>query len=101
MPPQAIYLARHGETEWALEGRHTGHSDIPLTAKGEQEAQRLGERLQGLTFTHVLTSPLQRARRTAELAGWSSVAMVEPDLFECNYVKFEGWRYVWCGRFEP
>jgi broad specificity phosphatase PhoE len=90
MALQSIYLARHGETEWALSGKHTGRTDIPLTAKGEREARRLAERLNWLTFTHVLTSPLQRARRTAELAGYAGVVKAEPDLLEWNYGQYEG-----------
>lgn len=90
MSLQSIYLARHGETEWALSGKHTGRTDIPLTAKGEREARHLAERLNWLTFTHVLSSPLQRARRTAELAGYAGVVKVEPDLLEWNYGQYEG-----------
>jgi broad specificity phosphatase PhoE len=84
------YLARHGETAWTISRQHTGATDLPLTAQGETEALRLGERLQGLTFTAVLTSPLQRAVRTCELAGFGSVAKVEPDLMEWNYGAYEG-----------
>ncbi len=87
-----IYLARHGETPWTISGQHTGVSDIPLNAQGEAQAVRLGERLQGLSFAAVLTSPLQRARRTSELAGFGSVAEVEPDLVEWNYGAYEGRR---------
>jgi broad specificity phosphatase PhoE len=64
-----VFLARHGETAWTLSGQHTGVTDLPLTARGEAEAVRLGERLEGLTFAAVLTSPLQRAVRTCDLAG--------------------------------
>src|SRR5438128_2517517 len=73
------YLARHGETEWSREGRHTGLTDLPLTEQGERNAQRLRERLTGLLFVKVLTSPLQRARRTSELAGFGGVAEVDPE----------------------
>src|SRR5439155_12304549 len=66
-----IYVARHGETAWSISGKHTGRTDIPLTARGERNARRLGERLGGLTFVKVMTSPLQRARRTCELAGFA------------------------------
>ena len=85
-----LYVARHGETAWTLSGQHTGLTDLPLTERGEQEARRLGERLQGLTFARVLTSPLQRAARTCELAGFGSVADVDRDLIEWNYGRYEG-----------
>ena len=85
-----VYLARHGETAWTISGQHTGVTDLPLTAQGEAEAVRLGKRLEGLTFAAVLTSPLQRAVRTCGLAGFGSVAEVEPDLLEWNYGAYEG-----------
>jgi broad specificity phosphatase PhoE len=86
----SVYLARHGETAWSVSKQHTGLADIPLTERGEQNARRLGERLQGQTFAHVLTSPLQRARRTCELAGFGAVAALERDLVEWNYGAYEG-----------
>src|SRR5438128_7765896 len=85
-----IYLARHGETAWTISHQHTGRSDLPLTPHGEAEATRLGQRLQGLTFAAVLTSPLRRAVRTCELAGLGSVAEIEADLVEWNYGAYEG-----------
>ncbi len=85
-----VYLARHGETAWTISGQHTGVTDLPLTARGEAEAVRLGERLEGLTFAGVFTSPLQRARRTCDLAGFGSAAEIEPDLVEWNYGTYEG-----------
>ena len=85
-----IYLARHGETAWTLSGQHTGLSDIPLTERGERNARRLGKRLQGRTFARVFSSPLQRARRTCELAGFGAVAVVDADLVEWNYGAYEG-----------
>jgi broad specificity phosphatase PhoE len=85
-----LYLARHGETAWSLSGQHTGSTDLPLTERGEQDARRLGERLRGLTFARVLTSPLQRAARTCELAGFGSAAEVDRDLVEWNYGRYEG-----------
>jgi len=89
-----VYLARHGETAWSISGQHTGLTDLPLTERGARNASRLGERLRGLTFTKVLTSPLQRATRTCELAGFGSVAQVDPDLVEWNYGDYEGRRSV-------
>src|SRR5512132_1743282 len=84
------YLGRHGETAWTISRQHTGMTDLPLTAQGEGEALRLGERLEGLTFAAVLTSPLRRAVRTCELAGFASMAKVEADLMEWNYGAYEG-----------
>jgi probable phosphoglycerate mutase len=89
-PLPAAYLARHGETAWSVTGQHTGRTDLPLTERGERNARRLGERLKGLTFAKVFTSPLQRARRTCELAGFGPVAVVDPDLVEWNYGDYEG-----------
>ena len=89
---QAIYLARHGETAWSLSGQHTGLTDLPLTTRGECNARRLGERLKELGFVRVFTSPLQRAKRTCELAGFGSMAEVDPDLVEWNYGEYEGLR---------
>ncbi len=89
-----IYLARHGETAWSLTGQHTGLTDLPLTQAGERNAQRLGGRLSGLRFDRVFTSPLRRARRTCELAGFGSVAEIDPDLVEWDYGEYEGRRSV-------
>jgi broad specificity phosphatase PhoE len=86
------YLARHGETAWSLSGQHTGLTDIPLTERGERNARRLGERLTGLTFARVFTSPLRRAFRTCDLAGFAAVAEVDADLVEWNYGQYEGRR---------
>src|SRR5437879_13563031 len=83
-PLPTICLARHGETAWTVTGQHTGLTDIPLTERGERNARRLGERLQGLTFARVFASPLQRARRTCELAGFGGAAEVDPELVEGN-----------------
>ena len=85
-----VYLARHGETAWTLSGQYTGFTDLPLTERGERNARRLEERLRGLTFAKVFTSPLQRARRTCELAGFGAVAEVDRDLVEWNYGDYEG-----------
>jgi probable phosphoglycerate mutase len=85
-----VYLARHGETAWTITGQHTGTTDLPLTSNGERNAIRLGGRLEGLAFQKVLTSPLQRARRTCELAGFGSVAEIDRDLLEWDYGEYEG-----------
>ena len=87
-----VYIARHGETAWSLSGQHTGRTDLPLTPNGERNARRLGERLKGLTFVRVFTSPLQRASRTCELAGFGPVAERDPDLTEWDYGRYEGLR---------
>jgi broad specificity phosphatase PhoE len=89
-----VYLARHGETAWSISGQHTGLTDLPLTERGERNACRLGERLRGLNFAKVLTSPLKRVARTCELAGFRDVAQVESDLLEWNYGEYEGRRSV-------
>jgi len=89
-----IYLARHGETAWTLSGQHTGLTDIALTDRGEDNARRLGERLKGLSFVKVFTSPLQRAARTCELAGFGAAAALDRDLVEWNYGQYEGQRTV-------
>lgn len=88
---QMIYLARHGETAWSLTGRHTGLTDLPLTQRGERNARRLGQRVAGLAFAKVLTSPLQRALRTCELAGFGA-AEVDRNLVEWDYGDYEGLR---------
>lgn len=87
-----VYLARHGQTAWSLSGQHTGRTDIPLTPEGEQNARRLGERLAKIKdpFQLVLASPVQRARRTADLAGFGNRAQIDPDLYEWDYGQYEG-----------
>jgi broad specificity phosphatase PhoE len=84
-----IYLARHGETEWSLSGRHTGSTDLPLTPHGEQQAASLKERLKKIHIDTVYSSPLQRARRTAELAGFPKPELT-PLLEEIDYGEYEG-----------
>jgi len=96
-----VYLARHGETTWSISGQHTGLTDLPLTECGEQNARRLGERLQHLKFVSVLTSPLKRASRTCELAGFGSVAEVDRSLLEWNYGEYEGRRTAEIHRERP
>src|SRR3954454_20778789 len=74
-----VYLARHGETEWTITGQHTGTTEIPLTPRGERNARRLGDRLAGVSFDRILTSPRERASKTCVLAGFGDRAEVEPD----------------------
>ncbi len=88
----SVFLVRHGETEWSLSGRHTGLSDLPLTERGESHARRLAERLRGERFEQVLVSPLRRAVRTCELAGFAAAGQTDPDLLEWNYGEYEGRR---------
>src|SRR4051812_44837205 len=85
-----LYLVRHGATEWTEARRHTGLTDIPLSAAGEERARRLGERLGDETFSRVFTSPPARARRTCELAGFGARAEVDSDLVEWHYGDYEG-----------
>lgn len=85
-----LHLFRHGETAWSLTGQHTGHTDLPLTPRGEDEARELGQTLEGISFTHVLTSPLQRARKTCELVNLEHAAESNADLAEWDYGDYEG-----------
>jgi broad specificity phosphatase PhoE len=87
-----VYLARHGETEWSSSSKHTGLTDLPLTERGERNARALKKRLSGLSFAKVFTSPLQRVRRTCELAGYGDRAEIDRDLVEWNYGDYEGRR---------
>jgi probable phosphoglycerate mutase len=96
-----VYLARHGETAWSVSGQHSGLTDLPLTERGEQNARRLGERLQRLSFVSVLTSPLKRAARTCALAGFGSVAEIDRSLVEWDYGEYEGRRSVEIHRERP
>jgi len=89
-----VYLARHGETAWSITGQHTGRTDLPLTGRGEDMARRLKERLDGMTFARVFTSPLSRAARTCELAGFGAAAEIDLDLLEWDYGRYEGRRTV-------
>ena len=88
--PLQLFLIRHGETRWSLSGRHTGRTDLPLTAHGEDEACALEPMLRAVPFSHVLTSPARRAQRTCALAGLGGSAKVEPDLAEWDYGEYEG-----------
>jgi probable phosphoglycerate mutase len=90
LSPLRLYLIRHGQTEWSVSGQHTGSTDIALTAHGEDEAHALAPWLRPITFARVLTSPLQRARRTCELADAGRSAEIVPDLVEWNYGDYEG-----------
>lgn len=87
-----IYFVRHGETAWSLTGQHTGRTDLALTTHGEDEVRALVPALHDIAFTHVLTSPLQRARQTCALNGLASAAVIEPDLIEWDYGAYEGQR---------
>jgi broad specificity phosphatase PhoE len=87
-----VYLARHGETAWSLSGQHTGLTDLPLTDRGERNARKLGEQLRGRSFARVFTSPLRRAARTCELAGFGAQADIDRGLLEWNYGEYEGLR---------
>jgi broad specificity phosphatase PhoE len=87
-----LYLVRHGETAWSLSGQHTSLTDLPLTPRGERNARLLGKRLTGIAFIKVWTSPLERASRTCELAGFAENAETDPNLIEWNYGDYEGLR---------
>jgi probable phosphoglycerate mutase len=89
-----ICLARHGETAWTISGQHTSFTDLPLTERGESDASRLGDQLRGRSFVRVFTSPLRRAFRTCELAGFGAQAEIDRDLVEWNYGQYEGRRSV-------
>lgn len=86
----SLYLVRHGETEWARLGRHTGRTDVPLTAEGRAQARAIAGRLAGVRFARVVSSPLSRALDTALLAGYAEVVEIEPDLVEWDYGEYEG-----------
>lgn len=85
-----VVVVRHGETEWSRENRHTGRTDLPLTARGREQAEGLVAQLGALHFGTVLVSPLRRARETCDLAGFAADATVDPDLVEWDYGDYEG-----------
>jgi probable phosphoglycerate mutase len=85
-----VVLVRHGETEWSRDGRHTGRTDVPLTAQGRDDARGLAIALEGRQFARVLVSPLQRARDTCVLAGFAEGAELRPELMEWDYGDYEG-----------
>jgi probable phosphoglycerate mutase len=85
-----LYLARHGDTDWSDSHRHTGRTDLPLNQRGEEHARQLGERLRGFSFVRVFRSPLRRASKTCEFAGFGVGAEVDPDLTEWDYGLYEG-----------
>jgi probable phosphoglycerate mutase len=87
--PVTLWLVRHGETEWSLSGQHTGRTDVPLTEKGREQAKSVGKLLQGKQFRLVLTSPMQRAVETCQLAGLTNAA-IDPNLREWDYGDYEG-----------
>jgi probable phosphoglycerate mutase len=85
-----LYITRHGDTAWTESHQRTGRTDIPLNPSGEERARQIGERLRRYSFAGVFTSPLQRASKTCELAGFGAVAKTDPDLVEWDYGRFEG-----------
>jgi probable phosphoglycerate mutase len=87
-----LFLARHGDTAWTDSRQHTGRTDVPLNEAGEERALQIGEKLRRFSFARVFTSPLQRASKTCELAGFGVIAHVDPDLVEWDYGRFEGIR---------
>ncbi|MFN0184319.1 MAG: histidine phosphatase family protein [Aquabacterium sp.] len=91
-PPLRIYVVRHAETAWSLAGRHTGRTDLPLTAHGQDMARTLATALAGVAFSRVLTSPSGRSRATCELAGLGATAITDAGLAEWDYGKCEGMR---------
>lgn len=96
-----LWFVRHGETAWSLSGQHTGRTDIPLTAHGEVKTRELGHELREIRFSHVLTSPRQRACRTCELTGLGLGAEIEPDLAEWDYGDYEGQRSADIRKAQP
>jgi broad specificity phosphatase PhoE len=100
-PAREVVLVRHGETEWTRAGKHTGHTDIPLTEAGRREAEAVGAVLRGRAFALVLTSPLQRAAETCRLAGFGDVAVQRDDLKEWDYGAYEGRKTIQIRKERP
>lgn len=98
-----VWLIRHGVTEWSRDGRHTSRTDVPLTERGREQAQLVGERLRSRRFVRVLTSPLSRALDTCVLAGFGDRAEIRPELREWDYGSYEGIRTadIWTQRPGP
>jgi broad specificity phosphatase PhoE len=96
-----VYLVRHGETAWSITGQHTGRTDLALTSRGEEQARALALRLKGLHVEHVISSPLRRALRTCELAGFAGAAQLDADLLEWDYGDYEGRRLAEIHRENP
>jgi broad specificity phosphatase PhoE len=96
-----VYLLRHGETEWTLSGQHTGNTDLSLTQSGQKEATLLGQSLEGIEFSHVISSPLIRVVQTATLAGLSKSMVIDPDLVEVNYGDYEGLTSKQIAKIDP
>ena len=92
--PVKVHLIRHGETEWSLTGQHTSRTDIALTEQGERQARELGERLIGIDFARIFSSPRQRAQQTHALSGLTPASEIEPKLAEWDYGDYEGQRSV-------
>jgi broad specificity phosphatase PhoE len=90
MTGPTLYLCRHGDTAWSGERRLAGRTDLPLVQIGEQNARQLGQRLSSASFARVLVSPLERARRTAELAGFGAVAQIDERLLEMDFGRYDG-----------
>jgi broad specificity phosphatase PhoE len=99
--PLRVYLVRHGQTEWSLSGQHTGSTDIPLTAHGEDEARALVPWLRARSFVRVLASPRQRAQRTCELAGLGATMETSAELAEWDYGAYEGKRSAEISQTRP
>ena len=96
-----VFAIRHGETAWSLSGQHTGTTDIPLTDNGRRLAERMRPVLARNSFRLVLCSPMRRARQTCELAGFGDEAIIDPDLVEWNYGKYEGLTSKQIRKFAP